>query len=271
MQPLEQRKRDPFFTDAAYEGCLEEAEAILHGSKFVEDRSVIKANFDDKGARQVSFARVRYLIENVWACYSAGDPITDMRERVQYVFEDLQRHKDAFPDKSFKLWEADSYYFTLLLMSWAVLFNLPEKMVTLDMYTSKEQNDGEDPLMYMFFSNLGIKNFSGKNAELLHPSPYAILYDALRKNDKTAQQKAMVEYLKKWYKGKAIKACYWHNLHSANPPMHLGYWAFETGMITVLNGLDDSSYRHLNFYPRDLVDYGKEQGWHEELREKLQG
>jgi hypothetical protein len=43
------------------------------------------------------------------------------------------------------------------------------------------------------------------------------------------------------------------------------YWVFETGMLTVLNKLDDSSYRHLNFYPRDLVDYCKARGWQEEL------
>jgi hypothetical protein len=201
--------------------------------------------------------------------YSAGDPLIDMRERVQYMFDDLQRHRKAFPNDDFKLWEPDAYYFTLMLMSWAILFNLPDHLKTLAAYISKNPEDGEDPYMYVLFTNLGVKNFPGKDAELLHPNPYGILYESLRERDKTVEQKAITQYLKKWYKSKAIKSCYWFNRHSFKPSVHLGYWAFETGMLTILNNLDDSEYRNLNFYPRDMVDYCKDQGWNKELIEKM--
>lgn len=265
MRSIEERKRDPFFTEEAYAGCLEDTDAMFNGPKFVEDRTQIKAKFDAAGARQVSFARVSYLIEDVWGRYSAGDSLVGIRERIQYVFEDLRRHHAAFPADNFKLWEPDAYYFTLLLMSWAVLFNLPEHWETLAAFISKESDDGEDPYMRIFFTTLGVKDFPGQNAALLHPDPYGILYDSLRGNDRAVQQKAMPQYLKRWYKSKAIKGCYWHDLHTVNPSAHLGYWAFETGMLTVLNKLDDSSYREMNFYPRDMVDYCKEQGWQEEV------
>lgn len=262
MRSIEERKRDSFFTEEAYNERLESADAMLNGPKFVEDRDQIKAKFDASGARQVSFYRVSNLIEDVWMRYSAGDPLIGMRERVQYVFEDLRRHNEAFPEDRFKLWEPDAYYYAMLLMGWAVLFNLPEHLETLATSISKEPEDGEDPYLCVLFTSLGVKNFPGKNAELLHSDPYGILYESLRGNDRAVQQKAMPQYLKRWYKSKGIKSCYWYNRHSFKPSVHLGYWAFETGMLTVLNGLDDSSYRELNFYPRDMVDYCKEQGWH---------
>lgn len=152
-----------------------------------------------------------------------------------------------------------------------MLFNLPDKVATLAAYVGKSSDDGEDPLISALFNSLGIPGFPGGKAELLHPNPYGILYESLRQ-DRAAQQIAVTEYLKKWYKSKAIKGCYWYNGHASDrphPEMHLGYWAFETGMLTVLNKLDDTSYRNLNFYPRDLVDYGKERGWHDELHETL--
>ena len=103
----------------------------------------------------------------------------------------------------------------------------------------------------------------------MHEDPYGILYDSLA-GSKEDQQKAMKAYLKRWYKSKAIRGCYWRERHSFKPSMHLGYWAFETGLLTVLNDLDDSGYREMNFYPRDMVDYCKAQGWAREVRERLQ-
>lgn len=269
VMPLEERKRDPFFREEAYAEYLENTEAMFTDPDFAEDRQQIKANAGDLiDARRISFDRVSYLIEDVWMRYSAGDPLDGMRERVRYVLEDLQRHQEAFPDNTFKLWEPDAYYYAMLLMSWAVLFNLPDKLATLDVSISKDPEDGEDIYLCTLFTTLGIKNFPGRKANLLHPDPYGILYDSLRGN-KDAQQKATQDYLKRWYKSKAVKGCYWRELHKSNLSAHLGYWAFETGMMTILNSLDDSSYRALNFYPRDMVDYCKEQGWHKEIVERL--
>ncbi|MDR2819952.1 MAG: DUF1911 domain-containing protein, partial [Desulfovibrio sp.] len=202
--------------------------------------------------------------------YSAGDPLDGMRERVQYAFDDLQRHQDAFPDDTFKLWEPDAYYFVMLLFSWIVLFNVPDMVKTLAASISRDPDDGWDPFIQVLFATFGVTDFPGAKAELLHPKPYGILYEALPK-DRAGRQNGIQAYLKSWYKSKSIRGCYWHNRHKAelHPENHLGYWAFETGMLTVLDRLDDSAYRNLNFYPRDLVDYCREQGWDKELLETL--
>lgn len=270
MLPLEQRKRDPFFTEDCYTMRLELLEEVIANPYYSEDRELIKANFNDLDVRGLSFARVRYHIEDAWMHYSAGDPLDDIRARVLYAFEDLQRHQAAFPEHYLKLWEADTYYFTMLLSSWAVLFNLPQGLDILAAFISKDPGDGHDPFIHALFTSLGVKGFPGQGAELLHPDPYGIIYTSLT-DDRAAQQASMSKYLKRWYKSKAVKGCYWHNNHTLihHPENHLGYWAFETGMLTVLNHLDDSAYRQLNFYPRDLVDYSKEKGLHAAFFEQL--
>ena len=270
MLPFEERKRDLFITEEAYTACLENTASMFTDKTYVENRDQIKKVTDDlAAARRVSFYRVRSFIGDVWVRYSAGDPLEALRDRAKYAFEELQRHKEAFPDVSFKLWEPDAYYYTMLLTSWSVLFNLPECLDILAAYVSRDPEDGEDSLIYTLFSALGVHDFPGKQAGLLHEDPYGILYDSLA-GSKEDQQKAMKAYLKRWYKSKAIRGCYWRERHSFKPSVHLGYWAFETGLLTVLNDLDDSGYREMNFYPRDMVDYCKAQGWAREVRERVQ-
>ncbi|PQO91914.1 hypothetical protein C5614_25345 [Massilia phosphatilytica] len=40
---------------------------------------------------------------------------------------------------------------------------------------------------------------------------------------------------------------------------YFGYWAMCAGAYTYLLGLDDSSYRDEEVYPRDMVDYARSQ------------
>lgn len=270
MLPFEERKRDPLITEEAYQVCLGTSARMFSGTTYVENREQIKKATDSLvAARRVSFYRAMSFIEEPWVRYSAGDPLEALRDRAKYAFEELQRHKEAFPDVSFKLWEPDAYYYTMLLTSWSVLFNQPECLDILITNISRDPKDGEDSFIYTLFSALGVPDFPGKQAGLLHEDPYGILYDSLA-GSKEDQQKAMKVYLKRWYKSKAIRGCYWRERHSFKPSVHLGYWAFETGLLTVLNDLDDSGYREMNFYPRDMVDYCKEQGWAREVRERVQ-
>ena len=270
MQPFEERKRDPFITEEAYQVCLGTSKRMFTDPTFAENRDQIKKLTKDfTSARRVSSYRSMSFIEEPWVRYSAGDTLEDLRDRVKYAFEDLQRHIEAFPEDDYKLWEPDAYYYTMMLTSWSVLFNLPECFTILAAYVSRDPEDGEDSFIYTLFSALGIHDFPGKQAGLLHEDPYGILYDSLA-GSKEDQQNAMKAYLKRWYKSEAIRGCYWCERHAFNPPMHLGYWAFETGLLTVLNDLDDSGYREMNFYPRDMVDYCKAQGWAREVRERVQ-
>jgi hypothetical protein len=64
----------------------------------------------------------------------------------------------------------------------------------------------------------------------------------------------MKRYLEKWYE--ASRREYYHDTHKGSAEF-LGYWSFESGAITYLLDIDDSSYRDHEFYPRDMVDYAR--------------
>ncbi|WP_178139296.1 hypothetical protein [Desulfovibrio litoralis] len=36
-----------------------------------------------------------------------------------------------------------------------------------------------------------------------------------------------------------------------------------------LDNLDDSSFRDMNYYPRDLIDYSRKHGWIEEFKKAV--
>lgn len=271
MKPFDEKKRDPLITEEAYQECLACAKRMFTSEHYIEDRNKLKENKKDDltSARRVSSYRAMSFVENPWVRYSSGDPMESLREHIQYAFDELQRHDEAFPNDKFKLWEADTYYYILMLTSWAVMFNLPDRLKIIAECISHNPDDGEDNFIHILLLALGIRNFPGKEAGLLYEDPYGILYEVLSES-KEVQQKAMKKYLKRWYKSKAIRGCYWREVHLIKPSVHLGYWAFEAGLITILNNLDDSSYRDMDYYPRDMVDYCRAQGWDKETAGKLQ-
>ena len=75
--------------------------------------------------------------------------------------------------------------------------------------------------------------------------------------EQAEQQQAMRNYLKKWYRG--MRNCYWHDRHKARSDAgFFGYWAFEAGLVTLLWDIDDTPYRDLPYYPKDLVDHARQ-------------
>lgn len=47
------------------------------------------------------------------------------------------------------------------------------------------------------------------------------------------------------------------SLKNSRHDTYFGAWSFESAAIVVILNLDDSKYRHIPYYPKDLVDYYK--------------
>lgn len=56
---------------------------------------------------------------------------------------------------------------------------------------------------------------------------------------------------KEWYSGH--KDCGWYDSHKNSNNTYFGYWSFETAAVVKIMGLDDSSFRDCQYYPKDLV------------------
>ena len=63
----------------------------------------------------------------------------------------------------------------------------------------------------------------------------------------------MSEYLSEWYQASRREPYF----DSHDRENFLGYWSWEAAAITFLLDIDDTSYRHASFYPRDLVEYAR--------------
>jgi hypothetical protein len=66
----------------------------------------------------------------------------------------------------------------------------------------------------------------------------------------------MARYLDEWYVA-SRREPYFESHQKSRGSNYLGYWSFEAAAITVILDIDDSSYRDLQFYPKDLVDYAR--------------
>jgi len=105
-----------------------------------------------------------------------------------------------------------------------------------------------------------------KDREPITEESYQIFFGIPKKNEKlrqaiTEQDKANAEILikqfitKEWYKNH--KEAGWYNSHKSPHPIYHGYWSFETAAVVKIMGLDDSSFKDCQYYPKDLVSFVK--------------
>jgi hypothetical protein len=86
------------------------------------------------------------------------------------------------------------------------------------------------------------------------PEIFSTLRDAIQEPDQVKASSLVKDFLKKdWYKGH--KDAGWYNSHKGKHDTYSGYWCFEAAAVTCILGLDDSSYRDVQYYPKDLVDH----------------
>lgn len=83
--------------------------------------------------------------------------------------------------------------------------------------------------------------------------PYELLEEVIT-SDKENAVKLLKNYLqKKWYK--AHNEMSWYNSHKSKNDTYCGYWAFETGALVKIPGLNDEELKDVPYYPYDLAHH----------------
>jgi hypothetical protein len=79
------------------------------------------------------------------------------------------------------------------------------------------------------------------------------LRQAITETDKVTAEKLVKDFVRKdWYK--EHKNTGWYNSHkNLHHDVYFGYWSFETAAVVKIMGLDDSSFRDCQYYPKDLI------------------
>ncbi|MDD0977003.1 PoNi-like cognate immunity protein [Pseudomonas fontis] len=246
---MQNKRREPLLDENAY------LDSIMFKKEFYFDRELQSA-LDKEPSNEIhrqrrSWQWASQALELLIQLYSGGEPISDLKNYAEHMFSQFERHKSDFPNFTLELREPDAYQYILWLISLATLFDIPERMPNIARWVNHLPEENHDPLLFQLFARAGVSYPCGR---LIHTKPYAELQAALNATGDT-QQQLISRYLKHWYSN--MKNCYWHGRDRRQSAGFFGYWAFEAGMVTVLWNVDDSNYRDLPYYPKDLVDYAR--------------
>ena len=257
MSTFEQSQRDPFITESGSKQLFDDYEICINSK--TRHEKMLNVNHDTDHRFQLSWGFASNRLELLMLQYSVGASVESMLESAKLTFAEFERHYTMFPDEELKLklWEANGYRYVMWLTGLAYLLGLKEYLPKIAQWISSNPDDGNDPLISLLFNRLGVEGLPTAS-ELLHPKGYTPLYELLTQTqDKTKQQTLMQTYIRGFYKN-IMNQTVWKGWDKEGW-IYFGFWSFEAGMITHLLNLDDSSYRDMTFYPKDLVDYARAQ------------
>ena len=198
--------------------------------------------------------------------YTAGRPIEDLKAQLPeiiqhfdvYVSQAVSPRSKNPPENvadAFEITQLDAYVYVFWLLALCKLLGHPELISTVMDWVDKtfKYNRGRDGL----FENV-VRMLTGTSVDapsvVLHAMPYRPLASATVRVPE--ERAALVkEFVEGWYKG--MKPTYWYGAHTDG--LYFGYWCLEAALVTVLWDIDDSSYRDNLVYPKDLVDYARQQ------------
>lgn len=254
MTDFDKTKREPLLVEEPYRNSIAFKERSLIDPEV--DAMLADPQHEHDHKVRLSWSRAFKSLELLIQRYSGGDSLDSLRPYAERTMQQFQRHFQTFPDpdERLKLWESDAYQYVMWLLSLAVLLDLREQVPQIASWVSMSEADGQDVLVRCLFDRVSV---SMPGESLIHEKPYVALLQATETTG-AEQQKAMTKYLKTWYSG--MKNCYWHDRHKRRVDAgFFGYWAFEAGLVTLLWNIDDSAYRDMPFYPKDMVDFARQQ------------
>jgi hypothetical protein len=249
---FDQVKREPLLPESHYQRCLQFNEDMLIDPEI--DQILSDSDKTEDHKKRLLWSQTYTSLELLIARYSAGESIESLQQYALRTFEFFKAYRERFPSyNKLLLWEPDAYQYVMWLLSLAVMLDLKEYVPQIASWISTEEDDGQDVLVHRLLERLGV---SMPGESLIHEKPYVALLQATETTS-ADQQKAMTKYLKTWYSG--MKNCYWHDRHKRLHAFFFGYWSFEAGLVTLLWNIDDSAYRDMPFYPKDMVDFARQQ------------
>jgi len=84
------------------------------------------------------------------------------------------------------------------------------------------------------------------------PETFAKLRESIDEPDKAKAEKLIHDFLKRdWYKNH--KDAGWYNSHKSKHDTYFGYWSFESAAVVKIKGLDDTSFRDNQYYPKAFM------------------
>lgn len=199
-------------------------------------------------------------MELLIAKYSKGDSIDSIKSEfsstLNYMVDgwddQVVKFKKGRPQVIYDKYMLNEYCYMIWMLSLAILLDVSQnEKDTLNKIIGRGNID--DELILLLLNHMCNKDVSKMSKTTYKPFSGIVKSGQLINNPKS-----MKTYLEKWYAN--TKLLMWHNYKSSieTTQYYYGYWSFESAAVTCIIGLDDSSYRDNQFYPKDLVDYYRE-------------
>lgn len=263
MPDFTEQRRQQFLTEdyykSAYDFYIEDVDFWKESDTFEDDQY----NCGEKRRWNLITYDYSFLL---YLVYTAGKPIEELIPFFEKTIEGYEKQSEALAifHKSKKPSVIATQNETLNILGLAFLLNRSDLFARIHALVNGEgeTHTDEDEIINKFFK-LNDSNHPTYNQGNLFDLKYAKLCDVidnvLVKNNKEKAIQYLDEYLADWYQNN--KNALWFNSHlkPAEELRYCGYWAFEVAALVYLLDLDDSSlHRHL-FYPKDIVQWIRNQ------------
>lgn len=201
-----------------------------------------RANF----AYSVFGKRYRFLVLR----YSRGEAISEIKTAFPATVESWERylgmegHEEYALDK-----DISDYVRALWLTSLAIIFEVDNDI--FGRFQRCIGEPGQDSLLERLVATRIPARPDPKR--LVWPTPYQSLYDAIDASD-AARPTLFERFLKSWYPALGKLDAYWHDNHKGKDGGgFFGYWCIEAAGVVSAFGFDDSQFRDMQYYPKDLA------------------
>lgn len=245
MSPF-QDKREPLMSLAYFN---ETATLIASTIQRFEDNLSLHRD-KLKKPQVLTYSVFKYWYQLLISNYSRGDDLGTLEAIFGKMVDALERHQEEAGERAL-VFEDDisDYTVALWLVSLAQLLHVPASLRAR--LVQCIGNRGKDALYEQLVNPAGSATEHG----LIYPKPYITLWEAIQ--DDTAQAQARIRhFLQRWYE--ELDDAYWHESHKGpDGGGFFGYWAIEAAGVAVAFGIDDSSFRDMPYYPKDLADFGR--------------
>ena len=259
--PFHEKRRQHFLSEEKYQ---KEKKGYLSNLKFW-DNIWQKSSLESKHLFSDIFDYLRI-------CYTAGESISLLPPMLDRIVSTLEVSTKFWQQNKAELnkigyytspmpWFYTEYYLnTLHLIALCYLLQREDLLPRLLEVILANAEDGLEPdstiedFFYYRFKDR-------PDPDYVQMSDHAVLIsDAIREKDKAEKLAILNAYLKDWYREMVGMSDLEYQSHR-DPEQngYCGYWAFEAAAIAYLDDLDDTELRQSLYYPKDMVDWAREQ------------
>jgi hypothetical protein len=241
-------KREPLLTEDYFDNDINLVREYIH------KRETNMAGYQNQVMAR--FQVMRYHFSLTSSMYSRGYDMKEVRDEFTQFIESWETLREADTTNQYLVSLKDdigSYVECIGLLARAYLLNLPSPLI-IRLLECMEYN-GQDLLFERLVAAGKVAVAHKPAKKLLYPKVYQPLYDALDASV-DQQPKLVQQFLQNWYK--RIKNVGWHDAHKGpGGGGFFGYWCWEAAGVAHAFGIDDSSFRDLPYYPKDLADHAQ--------------